>query len=609
MSLLKFLAFACAALSLPLASAFANVEPDQPAPHVRARLISDVQSVVPGQPFRVGVELTIDEGWHIYSATPGEIGKPTELQFLIPAASRVSDLHWEKPKTFQDFGFTAFGFEKRTVIAVVVVPSDQLKDGDSVQIQVDCSWLACKDSCIPGSKTLTITLPVGAAALPSADAAQLAAVIPAISGSVPAIQSSSAPSMVSLLYYLAFAFIGGLILNLMPCVLPVVSLKVLSFARQSGESRGRLRQLGLAYAVGTIATFLTLAVITIILRELGGFAGWGFQFHQPWFVLLMLCTMVLMSASLFGAFYFQISPGQNSVSELASREGLGGAFFAGVLATMLSTPCTAPFLGAALTFALVQSWWVVLAVFVAVALGLAAPYVVLTWYPAWLKRLPKPGEWMVRFKEFMAFPMLVTAAWLLWVLSKQSGSDGAFCALLFIIALVWSAWITFTVSLSAKTRGRQRLWRLLAAAVLLATGWLTLPTAVTRQESIAGAAVEVDGVIWEPFSEAALEKHLAAGKVVFIDFTADWCVTCKVNERIIRSQSVAEVMRNNDVVILQGDWTNSDPLITAWLGRFGRAGVPLYVVISPHRRTQPEVLPELISPAILKDAIERAAKQ
>ena len=410
----------------------------------------------------------------------------------------------------------------------------------------------------------------------------------------------------SLPAYLFFALIGGLILNLMPCVFPVISLKVLGFVSQAGESRARARQLGLAFSAGVVATFLGLAAAVLLLKSGGDQIGWGFQFQSPAFVIFLCALVFLLSLSLFGLITVRIAVGQGNLGGLADGEGLAGSFFNGVLATILATPCTAPFLGTALGFAFSQSAGVTVGIFLVTGLGMALPYILLAVEPGWLRFLPRPGPWMERFKQLMGFLLAATALWLLWVLGKQLGVEAVIWTAAFLLALAMAAWIPGQwIDLRSSGRQRAGAW-VAAAAVTLASyaAFLHPLLAAERQLSEASAA---ESAGWLEFSQDEVEAQVAAGRHVFIDFTAEWCWTCKVNKRaVLDTEGVRARFSRLDVALVRADWTNRNPEITSLLRAFGRSGVPLYVIFPGGRIDAPLVLPEVITPGILFDALEEA---
>ena len=390
---------------------------------------------------------------------------------------------------------------------------------------------------------------------------------------------------------LGFGCLGGLILNLMPCVLPVIALKIFGFLRQAGESRQRVLRTGLAFIGGIFAWFLGLAVLIIAARAAGTQVTWAFQFQNPAFVLGMMLVVFIFGLNLLGVFELWL-PGTGKLASLSEREGYSGAFLHGMFATLLATPCTAPFLGPALAFAFSQSAPITLAMFASIACGMSAPYLLLTANPGWMRFLPKPGIWMVRLKQGMGFLMLGTVVWLLGVLGAQRGVAGVAGAAWILLGVGAACWIFGTWFLPGTSK-RSRLTALAAMVALVACGFLL---ACKQNAPAAGG--------WEPWSQervAALQKE---GKPVFIDFTADWCLNCKYNERfVLNTPPVHEALRG--FATLKADWTQGDPKITTELQRLGRAGVPVYVIIPANGGT-PEVLSELLTQRTVLDALQRA---
>jgi thiol:disulfide interchange protein DsbD len=414
---------------------------------------------------------------------------------------------------------------------------------------------------------------------------------------------SSGIALGVLLTALFSGFLGGLILNLMPCVLPVISLKIFSFIAQAGESPGRIFRHGLAFAAGIFSWFLGLGMLVIVLKSGGSQVTWGaFQFQNPWFVIGLSVLVFLFALNLFGVFEITL-PGSaaTSLDHAASRGGYGGSFFQGLFATLLATPCTAPFLGSALGFAFGQSAAVILAMFASVALGMSLPYLLLSAQPGWRKLIPKPGTWMERLKQFMGFPLLATNLWLLWVIQNQRGSDAALAMLALFLLLGFWAWIYGSL-IESSSRVK---WPLLILLLLiLGAGGAVLCKRITDSKPVTQSASSQEGIEWVTYSPEALESLLAQGKPVFLDFTASWCLTCQFNERTaINVPAVRKLMKERGIVAMKGDWTNSDPAITAALKSFGRVGVPLAVYYPPGKGSSPVVLPELLTEKIVLDVL------
>ncbi len=433
---------------------------------------------------------------------------------------------------------------------------------------------------------------------------------------------------------IAFAFVGGMILNLMPCVFPVLSLKILSFAQHSSRThvagplpfKGRAREgmvslavvrdenhpppnlplegggthamrtHGIFYAVGVVLSFLALAAILLALKSAGSAIGWGFQLQNPGVVWVLAIIFFLIGLNLMGAFEVgQLAP--SSLLSIQAKHPGVDAFFSGVLAVIAASPCTAPFMGAALGFALTQSTIAALAVFAALGVGMALPYVLLSWFPKWLEKLPRPGQWMVTMKQVLAFPMFLTVVWLVWVIAMQSGVDGAAIVLLGLVGLAFAAWMIG----SARSGAR---WVGVAAGVLAAA--LAWPASVVSDAGATATTTATSGTKsaqqWQPWDPAAIAKLNAEGKPVFVDFTAAWCVSCQANKRLVLTRDeIVQAFNAKNVVLMRADWTNKDDRITKALAGMNRSGVPVYVLHAPGKPAQ--LLPELLTTGIVKDAL------
>jgi thiol:disulfide interchange protein DsbD len=384
----------------------------------------------------------------------------------------------------------------------------------------------------------------------------------------------------------------------MPCVLPVLSLKALGLA-QSGESRAHARGHALWYTAGVLTAFTAIGALVLALRTAGQAAGWGFQLQQPVFVAGLVYLMFAMGLSLSGVF----SVGRGSIGPfsrlLGQRSGPAGDFLTGVLACVMASPCIAPFMGGALAYAFAAPPLLSLLVFAMLGLGLALPFLLIGFVPALADRLPRPGAWMETFKQLMAFPMYVTAIWLLWVLGKQRGVDGMALLLAGLALLALALWWAER-SLWRERRGTAAV-ALLLAAVALTPAWL-----VGRLPPPAAVAATTGNrhVAYDP---GLLDRLRADNRVVFVNMTADWCVTCKANERnVIEREAFADVLRRTGAVYMRGDWTNVDPAISAFLAEHKAVGVPLYVVYGPG--APPRVLPTVLTQSMVEDALLRAAR-
>lgn len=414
-------------------------------------------------------------------------------------------------------------------------------------------------------------------------------------GAIEVMPAPTAPGWGGFWEALLLAFLGGAILNLMPCVFPVLCLKVLSFAQLGGNQRRKATHHSVAYTVGILVSFWALAGTLIALRTGGQFLGWGFQLQSPYFVAALSFLLVGLALNLFGV--FEIGGAMMGVGQKwAGKESTAGAFFSGVLATVVATPCTAPFMGTAMGYALSQPAIVALSVFTSLGLGLASPYVLFSVFPALTTRLPSPGMWMVIFKQFMAFPLLLTAWWLLSVLALQSDPHTVFQLLLALIGFSLGLWIW---GLQTKRRGLRIV--LAVATIALSLAWAHTEL---RRAPAPGTAKSAATDGWEVYSESALISARQTGRPVFIDFTAAWCISCQVNERVALSvESVKKRFKEKGVILFKADWTNQDEAIARKLESYGRNGVPLYILYPPGEKSEPRILPQILTPDIVISAL------
>ncbi len=709
------------------------------AAHTRVTLLANTRSIEPGKTLTAGILLQMDAGWHTYWKNPGEAGLATDIKWKLPPGFAAGPVEWPLPEKHAEEGdVITYGYGDQTMLMVpIAVPSD-VAPGTTVTFSADVSWLECKSSCVPGSASVQMRLPVSATAgapdhndlfdkygqlvpPPHTDfdhfqirtqASAKTITIDAVFGSAPAagtidfypesipnaqlsrpsirlhentasisltvtpyeridsaidfhgvlvfagpgnarkgvdiamtlpatffssgeggtggstgkgildqqFSTTTSGSQGSLLLYLLLALVGGLLLNIMPCVLPVIALKIFGLVRMAGDDPRRVRKLGWTFSSGILVSFLVLASFVIILQAAGQRVGWGFQFQEPLFVIVMATIVFAFGLSLFGVFEIRLPTKAlegvgNVLQKHEGEAGYAPSFFEGIFATILATPCTAPFLGTALGFAFAQPWWGILLIFSTVAVGMALPYILLTSKPAWMKFLPKPGAWMETAKQFMGFLMMATLLWLLYVLGKQLGMEAIVWTGAFLLTVGLACWIIGRfLTLSSSRLRAVIVWAV--AALIVVAGWWGLLGDVMSARDVLEAGVAVPsapsthgGISWEGFDRAKLESLLDANTPVLIDFTAEWCLTCKVNEKTVLSDpEVVAKIKESGIVPIRADWTTRNPEITALLSKFGRSGVPLYVVFPQGRPTEPIVLPEVITKSILLDAVEKGVR-
>lgn len=676
--------------------------------HVELDLVPEYLPAERGSTLWLALRLNHAERWHTYWINPGDAGRPTQVDWQLPAGVSAGEILWPTPERFDlpadlvDFGYTG------DISLLIPLHIDSSFAGDSLPLAADVFWYECDEICIPGSASITLELPVtdaGQAQLnasqawlfertrssqPRADisldssfhfsdgelnlliqatepifsAARELTFIPDVHGVVDYLarqrissQSSSlqltqaqhgrvvsrgVPERVGGLLLVTdangtqlayqvdaqaaqvdasllgsgvagaaglgigqvflFAMLGGLILNLMPCVFPILSLKVLSLASAHGAARREQRLHGLAYTVGVMASFLALAALLLSLQAGGAAIGWGFQLQQSWVVALLIFVFFVMGLSLSGVVEFGTSI-MGIGSNLQEQEGLKGSFFTGVLATVVASPCTAPFMGAALGFAFTQSMPVALAVFLALGFGMALPFLLLSFVPGLGRLLPRPGAWMQTFRQVLAFPLYATAVWLLWVVGNQSGPDGMALVLLGCVLLAFACWLW--QQRHARSGLARQLRTALALGVVLLTGSMLFSPFL--QSGAGNQAMAMgENANFEPYTAARLAELRAADQPVFVNMTAAWCITCLVNEKLVlSSEVVVNALASKGVTYLKGDWTNNDPAITEVLRRYETAGVPLYLLFPADGTGSAEVLPQILTESIVLDALAR----
>ncbi len=712
MRALRFWLIALAGVS---SAAFALSGNTAATDNVKARLVSEVTAVAPGQVFWVALELDIRDGWHTYWRNPGDSGEPTKLTWQLPQGFSAGDVVWTTPHRFEIAPLVNYGYAKHAVHLVQITAPKDLKVGAPVSLAAKASWLVCSDVCIPEDANLQLTMPTGAQAggidpafkelfttarseLPSTQPAPTSARIqgdkliitlgrewgatlsqitslaffpydeggieyatpqtltramdtvdlsmkvgyqPPKAGAIRGVlvvteqngaQTDTVPIEIaadfsgagaaqvkagarfaplarsnkeaehSLPTLLLFAVLGGLILNLMPCVFPVLSIKALSVMEQAKKHPAAVRAKGLMFAAGVIISMLCLAGVLLVLRAGGEQLGWGFQLQSPLFVTLLVYLLLAVGLNLSGV--FEVGGGLAGVGDnLTQGDSYGAAFFTGVLATLVATPCSAPFMAPAVGAALTQAPFNALCIFAALGVGISLPFVLLSFAP-WMRRvLPKPGAWMDTLKQVFAFPVYATAAWLLWVVAQETSPFGLGAALAGSILVALAAW-SFQKARSSAGGGRITVIATAVIALMLA---IILPVRFADVASAApgaNAQTKPGSDEWQPYSAAKVAQLAAAGRPLLVNFTASWCLTCMVNERnAFADTAVQEIFRDKKVTLMKGDWTNRDPAITKALAAFGRAGVPLYVVYNGKLGSpEPVVLPQLLTAGIVQSA-------
>ena len=630
------------------------------SPRATVTLISDTERVAPGQPYRVALRLRLAPGWHTYWQNPGDAGIAPELAFTLPPGVTAGPIIWPTPTRQPEDALMTYGYAGEVILPATIsggpgpvtidaiwlvcakicvpeegkftldlpsgppqpsaqtalfaradaaqprpspFPAHFAPDGtltligEGIEATADAWFMPLTPDAIAASAKQSITTAPGRLTLTLRPAAAFRPDLP-LAGvlvlrdrggaetalAIAATPAPIEPSVSPLLHILAAAFLGGLILNLMPCVFPVLAMKAIGLAGMTGQSRAHARIHAAAYAGGVMATFIAIAFTLLALRHAGAAAGWGFQFQSPLFVGLMACVLFAVGLNLSGVFHIggNVGAGQS----FADRDGLPGSFFAGTLAVLVATPCTAPFMSIALTTGLAGTPLTTVVVFAALGAGLAAPYVLLASLPVCARLLPRPGAWMDVLKQVLAFPMYGAVVWLIWVISIETGPPGVLATATALTLVAFAAWAM---------QFRPRIGRPIAA--LAGIGAIVLIANLTLSDAIHPPTPGA-----EAFSTPRLAELRAAGKPVFVNITAAWCVSCLVNERVALSRdSTRAALAERGIAYLKGDWTRQDPAITAYLKSNGADGVPFYIYYPPNHRA-PVVLPQILTAGIVTAA-------
>ena len=567
-----------------------DTKPKAKVTKVEVSLVADVKAAAPGTPFRAAVKLVHAPEHHTYGKVlpEGVVGKPTELTWKLPEGWTLEELPWPATHaTPSTGGKMSEGYDGTVYLPVKITPAGS--PGGSSEISVKVSLLVCDPkSCLPLRNEVKLQMPLAAAVEPNAEIAELlgksvaAAPVPKQEAPVAAKEAEHSFGV-----YLLFAFIGGLILNIMPCVFPVLGIKVMGVVQQAGEDRKQVVFHGLAYTLGILVTFWALGALVITLGK-----GWGFQLQDARFVFGLCAFFLVFGLNMAGV--FEIGTSVIGVgANLQAKQGLGGSFFSGLLATIVATPCSAPFLGSALGFAVTLPAASAMLMFTLIGIGLASPFLLLSFAPSLIASLPRPGAWMESFKQGMSFLLFGTVAFLAWVLTGLVEGQPMLFVLFGLVVIALGCWIYGRWALphkAARTRTVAMVLTLAAVAGGLRLGW---PTA--ERLGASSPATTTDGLlVWETWSPEKVEELRKAKTPVYIDFTAKWCLTCQVNKRIYKDPALQALFVQKKVTLLKADWTHEDEGIKLALDALGKAAVPVNVLYIPGKDA-PFIFPELLS--------------
>lgn len=564
---------------------------------------ADRSAYLPGEAIRLAARLEIETGWHLQAHVPTyDYLIPTTLSVEAPQGWPAAEVDYPAPHKYK-FAFAEDELDvlegRQRIVARLAIPASAAPG--PVRLILHLRYQACDDrQCLPPVETSTpVDLQIGSGGVPAAadffaDPAEPPLPGPARPAPGDAL-SAAPPATRSLPAILLLALLGGFILNGMPCVLPILSLKLFGLVQASGKSTRAIRVGALATTAGILVSFWALAGAAVLARQAGAAIGWGVQFQQPGFVAFLTVVVLLFALNLWGLFEIPLPVRLARLGDAGARagadDGLAGHFASGLFVTLMATPCSAPFLGTALSFALGQSGATIFAVLSAVGVGLALPYLALVAAPAAAKWMPRPGAWMVTLRGVMGFLLAGAVVWLIFVLAGQI--DGVSLALfeLGLLGLTFFLWLRQRAEMERRRTG---FWWLLAAAT--AVGLITFAARATpvTHDLQAAASRDAGAIVWAPFDRVQAERLAASGRLVFLDITADWCVTCKVNERLVlNSPEVTAAFATHDVLAMKADWTNRDDGIARFLAAHGRYGIPFYMLYRPGR--PPHLFGELLN--------------
>jgi thiol:disulfide interchange protein len=690
---------------------------------IKIALIAETETIQPGHPFWVAIQLDIDEGWHAYWKNPCHAGIPIEVDWELPEGFSAGELEWQFPQRFDLDGIISYGYQGNVWLLALITPPVSLETDRDVEIKANVNWLVCsKTNCTPGFNTVATVFPVKSrepkkiqehisgfehvrALIPAKNAWKMQAerknglielqlktsqgfkpiitsaeFFPeqnnAIDCHVPAVllsgeqndytivlketteetkgtalkgvlvveEKTSSSTLkqavqvnieiqgdssgdeavaledslkssneidvkpspplkefdggVGMAILLAFA--GGALLNLMPCVLPVISFKILNFVKLTGSNRAQTLQHGIAFSGGILVSFWVLAGLMLVFQMYGKSVGWGFQLQEPIFVAILAVLLFIFSLNMFGVFELGIFITQlASKADSSHRLGLLGSFLNGVLATAVAAPCSGPFLGSAIGFAMTGTALQTIVIFTSLGIGMALPYLIFSASPSLMRFIPRPGPWMGTFKELMGFLILATVLWLLWVFEAQTSPVGGILLLIALFVLALGCWIYGKWGAPSKSPSI-RLTSGVGVLTCLMIACYSIAIALTYQASpFESTKLSDKAIVWEPFSESRVDELRKQGIPVFVDFTAKWCLICQANHFVLSTPEVSEKFDQLGVVRMKADWTKNDPSITEALRKFGRNGVPLYLLFGVNPKEAPQILPQVLTPDTL----------
>lgn len=555
----------------------------------------------------VGLQIEAEAGWHFYWAGIGtELLEPT-ISWDLPKGYTLEAVNHPRPSLFDYGGFMGYGYNGNTVFLYRLLRDESVfveyALGDVLQVTGRVDWVLCKDVCIFGSEEVLLDLRVS-------DEDRLAEENEFLNSLLESKEAKQKQALenrfleMGVMGWLMAAFLGGAILNLMPCVLPVLSIKVLSLIEHAGSDASKRFIHGSLYALGVVLSFVALAILLMGLRSLGQEVGWGFQLQDPFFIIFLIILFFLLGLNMLGFYEVGSSLSRLSNTSISHRSDWLGAFATGVLAAVVGAPCIGPFIGGVSGIALQVDGRLGVLIFAMIGFGMAFPFLLLSWVPGFLRFLPKPGDWMVRFRQLMGLLLIASTAFLVWVVDQSAGIQGVFLVLSVLVFILFAAYLLGRWGRISESQSTQRRAKFFSLVLILVPGLIVSQNlAQLYEEGVVKVGTYQDGV-WEQWSEESVRDALDSGQGVFIDFTASWCLICQSNKALVlRKKKTESLFEHYGIRLFVADWTQNDPEISLALERYGRSGVPLYILKSPDGTEQ--ILPQNLSYSLLEDAVDR----
>ena len=559
-----------------------------------------------GEALLIGLQIATEADWHFYWSGIGAVLLEPTISWNLPAGYKVEAVNHPKPSFFDYGGFMGYGYDGSTVFLYRLLRENSAVEdyalGDLLEVTASVDWVLCKDVCIFGSEKVSLGWTVSDRDLSTEESAFLNRLLE----SKELKQNKTLENRfleMGLVGWLMAAFLGGAILNLMPCVLPVLSIKVFSLIEHAGIDSSKRFIHGLMYSVGVILSFIVLAILLMGLRSLGEEVGWGFQLQDPFFITFLIILFFLLGLNMLGLFEIGSSFARLSNASISNRSDWLGSFATGILAAVVGAPCVGPFIGGVSGIALQVDTGLGILIFAMIGFGMAFPFLILSWIPGLLRFLPKPGAWMVRFRQVMGGVLILSTAFLIWVVKQSVSFDGVFLVLILLLFILLAGYLLGRWGRISESKATQRRAKLASLVLIMIPGFIVGQHLDRLYDEVASKNVVYKDGVWEKWAESSVRTALDSGQGVFVDFTASWCLICQSNKTLVLRKKKTEALFDKyGIRLFVADWTQNDPEITRALESYGRSGVPLYILKTPDGTEQ--ILPQNLNYSLLETAVE-----